>query len=58
MDDMDAVVFAAGDYEYRGEHGTAIVHVPHDVTLGDVAPALSQIAAEARTKEEGGEDAA
>ncbi|MEG0303678.1 hypothetical protein [Gordonibacter sp.] len=43
MSDLDAVVFARGDYEYAGKSGTATVHVPRDVTLGDLVPAMTQL---------------
>lgn len=43
VSDLDAVVFACGDYEYAGKSGTATVHVPRDVTLGDLVPAMTQL---------------
>lgn len=61
MNDMDAVVIREGTYEHRGEHGTAVVHVPHDVTLGDIEPALTRFVRACKAKDndgEGGKDAA
>lgn len=60
VSDLDAVVFACGDYEYAGKSGTATVHVPRDVTLGDIEPAMTRLILEARKSEAemGGKDAA
>lgn len=60
MNDRGAVVFAKGSYEIDGEHGSARVVVPRDVTLGDIEPAMTRLILEARKSEAemGGKDAA
>ena len=59
MSDMSAVVFPAGEHHYEVAYGSATVHVPRDVTLGDIEPALTNFVREAWSeKEEEAEDAA
>lgn len=60
MEEMDAVVFREGTHRYECAHGTAVVHVPRDVRLGDLEPALTSFVLEAREddEEKGVEDAA
>ncbi len=47
MNDMSAVVFQFGEHHYEGAYGSATVHVPRDVTLGDIEPALTNFVREA-----------
>lgn len=59
MSDMSAVVFPAGEHHYEGAYGSATIHVPRDVTLGDIEPALTNFVREAwGEKEKEAEDAA
>lgn len=59
MSDMSAVVFSVGTHHYEGAYGSATVHVPRDVTLGDIEPALTNFVREAwGEKEKEAEDAA
>lgn len=54
-----AVVFSVGTHHYEGAYGSATVHVPRDVTLGDIEPALTNFVREAwGEKEKEAEDAA
>ena len=47
MSDMSAVAFPAGEHHYEGAYGSATIHVPRDVTLGDIEPALTNFVREA-----------
>jgi hypothetical protein len=59
MNDMSAVVFQFGEHHYEGAYGSATVHVPRDVTLGDIERALTGLVLEAGESDGGGvEDAA
>ena len=60
MGDMGTVVIYEGTYEHQSEHGTAVVHVPHDVTVGDIVPAFARFvrACQADEDEKGSKDAA
>lgn len=59
LEEMDAVVFPEGTHRYEGAYGTAAVHVPRDVTLGDIERALTGLVLEAGESDGGGvEDAA
>lgn len=51
MNDVNAVVFDEGVHEYTGKNGTAIFVVPHDVTLGDLMPALTNLVIESDRRE-------
>ena len=56
---MSAVAFPAGEHHYEGAYGSATIHVPRDVTLGDIEPALTNFVREAWSgKDEEAEDAA
>ncbi|WP_101723095.1 hypothetical protein [Eggerthella timonensis] len=60
MNDMDAVVIREGTYEHQSKHGIAVVHVPHDVTVGDIAPTFARFVRACQTDEDkkGSKDAA
>lgn len=59
LEEKDAVVFREGTHRYEGSYGTAAVHVPRDVKLGDIERALTGFVLEAGDCDEGGaEDAA
>ena len=59
MSDMSAVVFSVGTHHYEGAYGSATIHVPRDVTLGDIEPALTNFVREVWSgKDEEAEDAA
>lgn len=54
----DQIAFRAGDYEVACASGVKVtVHVPHDVTADDIAPALAGLARSIGTKK-GEKDAA
>ena len=58
MASEDPIVFEEGTYEQSGEGWKATVHVPHDVRLSDIAPALKGMAREVSKVEAGKGDAA